>query len=286
MSDLTACFKRALETADQSEKERGLSQLLSNGPDAIKIREWIKTHSKLGGACTITLPGRSSADKALVCTGWEAEVLSLARAIDKFRGLSKWEEAPDKTRDRHTKRVADLARELAKALKENHNPGYPSVLRLFDERSAREMLELHPHKDIFIPQFEDRKWSHKENGKVVRETEKAGLLLEMAFGGSQTFPALLERLASFAESAKREPKRVLKPGTAKKGTATPQANARAFARYLAGYFKEWFNTSKNGLYEVILLCVKLMFPRLQPSPTESKIRDWVDRKKRSRKRSP
>jgi hypothetical protein len=132
-----------------------LDLLLSNNPEAEKIRAWLKKNARPGIAKE--LPEWLQGFGGLPCEDWEVELFSLAMHFKCFHGLSAWETASAEERLSHTYKVAKRARKLAEAMEEQPHPYYPPALALFDEEhsidtinelpedTARELLSSTPY---------------------------------------------------------------------------------------------------------------------------------------------
>lgn len=216
--------------------------LLSDGPEQDKIKKWCENnpHNELAEHYNKKLP-----DNVSPCVGWEASFHWIANAFSTFRDLNAWETATAEHRTTHSKRVAKLARELAKELSVSPSPCYPPVLYLFEDSEM--VLEIIFSTDINLML------------KEVPNEEST-----IIFPANQDFPTLLRRLADFAEG-KKYPNRVIP----RPKTGSP--SARAFTLDIFKKINEKFNLSPN---EVIASCVCLKFPDLEIAPDGETIRRW------------
>ncbi len=243
-----------------------LEILLSARPDAQIIQKQLKAKPRKGlGAL---LDKNHLDEECNPCTDWEAELWYLMNQFVRFRPLSEWEKAVKKPRSKHSKRVAKLARKLAKAIEETPAPYYPPVLELFDEDRAADIIRALPSAEFLLG---GTKYDHAparcfdEKGTPTYRNASYILAGRFSFPEQQNFPSLLQRLADYTEQKAQETKLDQRPNTG-------QPDARAFARQLANdYFKLFFKRTPN---EVIAACVRLKFPDIDPPPDESTIREW------------
>lgn len=176
------------------------------------------------------------------------KIAFLADKLTSYKEIDAWEGAPMKDRISHSRRVTKLARELAAALDEDIRPTYPPALELFDEERAIDIMRALSSKWYF--------------GHLSTKAKK--LSRRFLSPDYQRLQPMLKRLAIFSEEATKAEQRDKRP-------SFPNANARAFARQLAGYFKQFYDRTPN---EIIAACVCLKFPEIDPVPDESTIRAW------------
>ncbi|MEW8293625.1 MAG: hypothetical protein AB2651_22125 [Candidatus Thiodiazotropha sp.] len=163
---------------------------------------------------------------------WEVCLFRLSEHFADFNRITKWETASAEIRQRHTKRVSRLANELADALEEEHRPYYPPVVDLVDKPSLPFAI-----------------------ASALNANDTDGL------------PALLRKLANYADSAKFEKKRDTRPNI-------PGNNARAFTRHLDIFFRDVFEFDNGKMpNNIIAECVSLRFPDID-TPGEDSIRKW------------
>jgi hypothetical protein len=221
--------------------------LLSNGFEQNKIQSWCRKHPR-NDLAKENDNNPCTPDIIEPCEGWEASLQVLAVAYASFCELHEWEMASSEVRTAHATKVARLARELADALTELPQPGYPLVLRLFDEDCARDILKLLPKDEI----------------KYLMLSSDPFFPLAAYFSGGQRFPPLLRRLADYAEKKMSAPKRQKRPQTG-------HSNSRAFALHMAERITKEFKRTPN---EIIAAFVFLKYPELDNPPNADTIREW------------
>ncbi|MCC8991285.1 MAG: hypothetical protein LM514_01510 [Streptococcus sp.] len=242
-----------------------LRLLLSEKPDAEKIRNWLKKNARKG------IGSQSNRNRlneeCIPCTDWEADLLQLVNQFTTFESLKAWEKASGQDRFSHSKRVAKLARDLAKAIEEAPSPYYPPVLELFDEDRAANIIRALPSAELLLggTRYDRAPPMCFREGIPDYQNASYRLAGRFSFPEPQNLPSLLRNLADYAERKQHEPKRDQRPNTG-------QPDARAFARQLTDdYFDLFFKRTPN---EVIAACVNLKFPDIDPPPDESTIREW------------
>jgi len=233
--------------------------LMTRGGYPSKVREWLKKQKDANSelppdhALGQYLPSDVQPPKK-----WESDLLTLAGIFEMFHELSPWERTVNEDRFRHSRKVAKAARELAEALEEPANPGYPPVFGLFDEDAAEEIIGLISDK---MPPTLIRytKLDPKEKKPLFPLNWNLAIHLP-----HQKLPALLRRLAEFADEQCKEPRRDNKPNHG-------DANARAFGRHLATEFSRLFRCTPN---DVIADCVMVRYPDIDPPVTGELVRRW------------
>lgn len=245
-----------------------LALLLSNSPDAVKIRRWFKRNNR---------PENKSRSRQYH-EDWEVEIWFLSFQFFEFRPMDIWETMPAERRRSHAHHVSRLCRELADTLEEEARPYYPPVLEFFDTERAIDIIRSLPKGDArlllsFTGFSLNRRDGYKKNGSPAwiedgkpKYYEPSSKLAKwFSSPNSQQFPSLLRQLANYAEACVEKPKRDQRP-------TFPNRDARVFARQLANHFALAF--AKRPL-EVITSCVALMFPNLDPPPQKELIRGWL-----------
>ena len=253
-------FRRQAET---------LELLLSSSPEAKKVRVWLKRNAREWVI--------EHSEFFRGCQPWEAELWHLSQLFMDFSLMGKWERASAQERATHSMKVAKLARQLANAIGEEIRPYYPPALEFFDDeravdiirrfgkQSAEALLSTTGYSADSQDGYERGKLDCFDHGEPQwRRSPAHALASSLLFPQWQELSPMLRRLAEHAEQSLKEPKRDKRPNI-------PNADARAFARYLADDFKLFFGKTPN---EVIAACVVLKFPNIDPPPDESTIRDW------------
>jgi hypothetical protein len=244
-----------------------LRLLMQDGPEQEIIRKWCE---KGHGKHYITSPNLP--DDVEPCTHAEQNLLTVHRFLVNFFELDSWEMASQQVRIEHGLRVAKLARELARELKNPDGPYYPSVLQFFDEDCAVTIIKAMP-EDTQVALLSCTRYAASPDGGAGIDTATneqlylsaaRALAARVSFPAEQTFSPLLERLADYAQKKIVEPRRDARPNTG-------DANARAFAKSLAEDFKILFGRIPN---EVIAACVCLRYPEMESPPNADTIRDW------------
>ncbi|MBL8243166.1 MAG: hypothetical protein JNL89_03205 [Rhodanobacteraceae bacterium] len=235
-------------------------RLLSNDPDAEKIRAWFTKHP---------LPPTRN------LTEQELAILLLVSAIDTCRPLSKWEKATARERTAHAAAVARLASALAELIESDCRPFYPPALELFDESQANRIVsEFAPaSRDLLRAgtRFDERGPSLFETATGNPVFMSVARHLADAFyrinDPPQSVADLLRNLATWSQREAREANE--KPRARRPQTG--DANRRVLAVHLASHFQRLYRLSPN---EVIACCVNLVYPEAYPPATEDEVRTW------------
>lgn len=249
-----------------------LELLLSPSPDAARIRKWFKKNARQN---TGKIPKRSSGRS---CEDWEFEIWFLSHRFSDFQLMDAWEIAPTEKRRSHADHVSRLCRELADTLEEEIRPYYPPVLQFFDTERAVDIIRSLPERNAkflldgtgFSLDWRDcyKRNGHPSHlfadGKPAYLDPSSQLKRRFSFKPQQ-FPSMLRQLADYAVACTKQPKRDQRPNF-------PNRDARVFAREIAEHFRIFF---KSRPIEVIVSCVALMFPDLDPPPHKDLIRGWL-----------
>jgi hypothetical protein len=249
--------------------------LIADGFEQETIREWCKRQSLQDSKWRKLAELRNAKDlpdNVKPCEPHEYCLWIIAQWFREFRPLSAWEIAPSSDKAAHCLKVAKLARELAEALTETPRPYYPPALQLFDEDQAADIIKSLP-EETAKALLACTKYSesgdpacHLADGSPIWSSAAYNLAGRFSFPTHQELAPMLLRLAEKACEYSRETKRDKRPNTG-------NADARVFARHLAGNFDLLFRRIPNG---VIAACVCIMFPEIDPPPNEDTIRSWRD----------
>lgn len=242
-----------------------LKDLLSNNPDAKKVRNWMVKNpfpnfDNLKG---------SFHRKEIACQiePWEVGIWCLCESISSYNGISLWEAASSEERFKHSNKVAKKARELARLLESAPTPYYPPVLMFFDEDRARDIISAMP-PDVADALLSGTRYSPHHpgttlpDGTPIYRSAAKNLASRFLFPDAQEWPALLRKLAQYADTTPHEAKRDSRPSVG-------NPDARAFARHIDDHFYLFYKRHPN---EITAACVNLRFPGI--GADEKTIRDW------------
>jgi hypothetical protein len=233
-----------------------LELLCSEEKGAIKIRDWFKRHARAG----VSALGRHlDSGQEVTCEDWEFEIRQLAGVMTTDSNLSDWDKAEYKKRSRYLEHVSRLAHQLADALEQDPNPGFPAALALFDNDCA-----THLAKAMGEPTL---KYVSGEGCVAPPSTQwdpPSRLSHFFDYPEAQYLPSMLRRLAKYSD----HPLRLRRPDS-RPGTGEP--STRMLARKISNHF---VRTYGHPWDEIVATCVALRCPQFEPAPTWETIRDW------------
>jgi hypothetical protein len=265
MSRFDVLIDEARAAGQDEQYIESLKQLLSSTPAAENIRNWFKKY---------------------FAEHWEPSLLYFSHEYDNFYPMTPWERMSNEMRVRVVRRHTQILRELAADLNTGFCPDYPPVLEFFDPERAIDIIRALP-EDIAKNVLQNSGYSPDPETGYARQyfslmapkpserfynpaVRLAYLFSSPSARQAQELAPIFERLADYAENSINEPKRDRRSNSG-------NADARAFARQLAEYFKKpryYRNLDCQIPNTLIADCVTLKFPDLDPPPDDKTIRDW------------